>query len=167
MNRAWIPAGALAGVSVAGLIALGPLTDSLGNQVSFPTEVKTAGAANPASKPARSEVPVSIILSNPVGKVETAALTRGGKATASRANATEGLVGFKVRAGSSVTSQSATTTHSSTTTHKAATPTVKPKKAPVKRRTSLGGISESNSDQGLAGQSQGTSQGEQSVSPAP
>ena len=29
MNRAWIPAGALAGVSVAGLIALGPLTDSL------------------------------------------------------------------------------------------------------------------------------------------
>ena len=30
MNRAWIPAGALASVSVAGLIALGPLTDSLG-----------------------------------------------------------------------------------------------------------------------------------------
>ena len=29
MNRAWIPAGALASVSVAGLIALGPLTDSL------------------------------------------------------------------------------------------------------------------------------------------
>ena len=33
MNRAWIPAGALAGVSVAGLIALGQLTDSLGSQV--------------------------------------------------------------------------------------------------------------------------------------
>ena len=29
MNRAWIPAGALAGVSVAGLLALGPLTDSM------------------------------------------------------------------------------------------------------------------------------------------
>ena len=36
MNRAWIPAGALASVSVAGLIALGPLTDSLGTTVSVP-----------------------------------------------------------------------------------------------------------------------------------
>ena len=39
MNRAWIPAGALAGVSVAGLIALGPLTDSMGTPVPFPTTV--------------------------------------------------------------------------------------------------------------------------------
>ena len=36
MNRAWIPAGALAGMSVAGLIALGPLTDPLSTPVPFP-----------------------------------------------------------------------------------------------------------------------------------
>ena len=37
MNRAWIPAGALAGVSVAGLLALGPVTDSLSTPVEFAT----------------------------------------------------------------------------------------------------------------------------------
>ena len=45
MNRAWIPAGALAGVSVAGLIAMGPLlTDSLGTDLPFPTSVATPTA---------------------------------------------------------------------------------------------------------------------------
>ena len=39
MNRAWIPAGALASVSVAGLIALGSLTDSLGTPVTFSASV--------------------------------------------------------------------------------------------------------------------------------
>ena len=78
MNRAWIPAGALAGVSVAGLIALGPLTDSLSSPVSFPPSVTVKQAASTASTavPVRLNKPV-------VGKTQTAALKpRGGRAPA-------------------------------------------------------------------------------------
>ena len=50
MNRAWIPAGALASVSVAGLIALGPLTDSLGTTVSFSPTVATQISQGTAPK---------------------------------------------------------------------------------------------------------------------
>ena len=53
MNRAWIPAGALAGVSVAGLLALGPLTDSIGTQVAFPDPVPVK-APVPNDRPCRS-----------------------------------------------------------------------------------------------------------------
>src|SRR3954447_21553397 len=52
MNRAWIPAGALAGVSVAGLIALGPLTDSLTPPVTF-SSVVTVAAPQRTFQPAR------------------------------------------------------------------------------------------------------------------
>ena len=54
MNRAWIPAGALAGVSVAGLIALGQLTDSLDSKVDFPSNVTVDSSA---AKPAPSRWP--------------------------------------------------------------------------------------------------------------
>ena len=48
MNRAWIPAGALAGVSVAGLIALGPLTNSLTQQPLLPVRRDGFRAADAA-----------------------------------------------------------------------------------------------------------------------
>jgi hypothetical protein len=38
------------------------------------------GTERPAPAPVRTEVPVSIVLGRPVGRVETAALTRGGRA---------------------------------------------------------------------------------------
>ncbi len=51
MNRAWIPAGALAGMSVAGLLALGPVTDSLSTPVEFATSVPVGHA--PVAEPGR------------------------------------------------------------------------------------------------------------------
>ena len=56
MNRAWIPAGALASVSVAGLIALGPLTDSLGTTPFIPRSVQV----NTSASTVRESVPVSV-----------------------------------------------------------------------------------------------------------
>ena len=78
MNRAWIPAGALAGVSVAGLIALGQVTDSLNTPVSFQSSVAVT-----TPKPSASAAPVSFPASV-VGKTTHAALTRGGQAVAVR-----------------------------------------------------------------------------------
>jgi hypothetical protein len=166
MNRAWIPAGALAGMSVAGLIALGPLTDSLGNQVAFPTKIATAGSEHPPSERANSEVAVSITVPEPVGQVETAALTRGGHAKVSaRTNSTEGTVALKVTPGTGT--HSSGSTHATTQAPPAAAPktAVTPKKA-APRQNSIGDIGESNPDHGLAGGSQQTSGGETSSTPA-
>ena len=58
MNRAWIPAGALAGVSVAGLIALGQVTDSLSTPVSFPSSVAVT-TPKPSASVRRSASPAS------------------------------------------------------------------------------------------------------------
>ncbi|HEY3612478.1 MAG TPA: hypothetical protein VGK92_02180 [Gaiellales bacterium] len=153
-------------MSVAGLIALGPLTDSLGSQVTFRPSISTASTGKP--KQAQASVPVSIEL-HKVGTVETAALHsgRGGhaKTNASSVNSTDGAVALKVHS-AVTTTHAATSTSTSTTTHKAATATTKPKKAP-KRQTSLGGISETNGDQGLAAPGTQTSPGEQSSTPAP
>jgi hypothetical protein len=126
MNRAWIPAGALAGVSVAGLIALGPLTSSLGTQVSFhPTLAVTTPTAGHTRV-----VQVSVDLgASGTTATDTAALkvVRGGEATVAAGipSGDVGHVGFKRTSSSSQT-------RSGTTTVKA-----KPKKT-VQRAASIG-----------------------------
>ena len=138
MNRAWIPAGALAGVSVAGLIALGPLTSSLGTQVSFhPTLAVTTPTAGHTRV-----VRVSVDLgASGTTATDTAALrvVRGGEATVAGATPSGdvGHVGFK-RTSSSSQARSGTTT-------------VKAKPKTVKRVISIGGNSGPNGDSGLAG----------------
>ena len=77
MNRAWIPAGALAGVSVAGLIALGPLTDSLGTPVTFRPSVAVTTPTRRAPAPARERR-----RRHAGHRRTTAALVRGGRAAA-------------------------------------------------------------------------------------
>jgi hypothetical protein len=141
MNRAWIPAGALAGVSVAGLIALGPLTDSLGTQVSFPGAV----SLDPSTQVRTTAVPVSLDL-GAVGKNTTAAaaVSQGGRETAPTTNDDSGLVGYKKTPSSHSSTVRAATVR---TTH---APAVKPKKI-VKRATSIGADTGPNTDQGLAG----------------
>jgi hypothetical protein len=170
MNRAWIPAGALAGMSVAGLLALGPLTD-IGDPVKFPPAVHTAGDAA-VSKPPKEFVPVSISLKRPVGTVntETAAYDpgHGGQAlvTAGASNSTDGKVAVKVTPGTTVTHQTSSPTPSTTTAHTAAPPAEKPKPK-VARPLTIGGLSESNSDQGLASKGDKTTRGEQDSTLAP
>jgi hypothetical protein len=155
MNRAWIPAGALAGVSVAGLIALGPLTDSLGTQVSFhPTLAVTTPTAGHTRV-----VQVSVDLgASGTTATDTAALkvVRGGEATPAAATPSGdvGQVGFKRTSSSSQT-------RAATTTVKA-----KPKKT-VKRAASIGGNSGPNGDNGLAGGSSGSSSTSGGVSGTP
>jgi hypothetical protein len=163
MNRAWIPAGALAGVSVAGLIALGPLTDPLGTPVPFPVNAavpQLEAAVVPAS------VPVNLTLGT-TGSTHTqaAVLSLGGRQ--SSASSTEGPVALKLKPPSTVTSPSSPPATSVTATQAAPPPaTAKPKKV-VKRQTSLGASGETNSDQGLAGPTDTTSAGSQSSTPAP
>jgi len=158
MNRAWIPAGALASVSVAGLIALGPLTDSLGTQVSFhPTLAVTTPAAGQTRV-----LPVSVDrgVSGTTATSVSAALKvvrRGGEATLAAATPSGdvGQVGFK-----------RTTSPSQTRAATTVKPTVKPKKT-VKRASSIGANSGPNGDNGLAGGGSGssTSVGAQSGTP--
>jgi hypothetical protein len=164
MNRAWIPAGALAGVSVAGLIALGPLTDSLNTHVTFPRSIDAAPATSPNK--ARATVPVSINVKRPVGDTSTAALvkTRGGQSSVTLSTSSDtGQVAFKKFHSTS----NGTATASHTSSAAIATPPAKPKKKAVKRQTSIGTIGEQNGDSGLAGGSKGTSSlGEQSGTPS-
>lgn len=162
MNRAWIPAGALAGVSVAGLIALGPLTDSLNTHVPFPTSISPAVGTSPSK--ARATVPVSITIKHAVGNTVTAALpVRGGASSA--VLSTSGDAGQVALHINSKPSGSGTT--SSQTATRTTPPAAATKKAP-KRQTSIGTIGEPNGDAGLAGGSKGsTSLGEQSSTPAP
>ena len=156
MNRAWIPAGALASVSVAGLIALGPLTDSLGTTVSFPDSVRVnTGAASQS----QASVPVSVNLRT-VGNVKTQpAVSRGDRATTVNVVTSDsGQVGYRKRV-----------TSAPRVVVAPAKPAVKPekKKAP-KRQQSIGTTGETNSDNGLAGSGQGSQgQGETSSTLAP
>jgi hypothetical protein len=157
MNRAWIPAGALASVSVAGLIALGPLTDSLGTQVSFhPTLAVTTPTAGHTRV-----VQVSVDLgASGTTATDTAALkvVRGGEATVAAATPSGdvGQVGFHHTSSSSQTRAATTTVE----------PTAKPKKT-VKRAASIGGNSGPNGDNGLAGGSSGSSSTSGGVSGTP
>jgi hypothetical protein len=160
MNRAWIPAGALAGVSVAGLLAMGPLTDSMNPSVPFPLPVTVAQPTTVAKQ--SSSIPVSLSFKSAVGSTETAALrtNRGGHAFTT--SSSEGQVALKLH--SQVSAHSATAVTHSTTTH--TTPAAKPKKV-VKRLQSIGTVGETNSDSGFASGSGGkTSTGESSPTPS-
>ena len=161
MNRAWIPAGALAGVSVAGLLALGPLTDSLSSPVTF--------SATALSMPATTQAPTYVAVKVNLGKtgsvhtkpnaVPASLRSRGGVADDT---ASAGQVSVKVRP-----AHTAAATTSSGTTHKAATPpATKPKKKAVKRQTIITDVGESNPDSGLAsGDNTKTGLGESSSTP--
>jgi hypothetical protein len=157
MNRAWIPAGALASVSVAGLIALGPLTDSLNPPVNFhPTFAVTTPDAGKTRV-----VPVSVNYgtkgtTNTNAAAASLALTRGGAATtAPTTNSDAGTVGFHK-------TSSPPSTASATVESK---PKVKPKT--VKRQNSIGAQSGPNGDNGLAsgGSGSGSNVGAQSGTP--
>jgi hypothetical protein len=164
MNRAWIPAGALAGVSVAGLLAMGPLTDSMSTPVSFPQAVTVVQPATSAKQ--SSSVPVSLNLKSAVGSTETAALNtnRGGQASAFTTSGSEGQVALKLH--SQVSTHTATATVTQSTTTNTATPPAKPKKV-VKRLQLIGTVGETNSDSGFASGSSGkTSTGESSPTPS-
>jgi hypothetical protein len=156
MNRAWIPAGALAGVSVVGLIALGHITDSLGTPVTFSPSV----AVTTPNASRGSVLPVSVDYGQR-GSTRTAALQRGGRAAVTSTNSDAGLVGFK-RAPATQPNSLAPTTPTATP------PPAKPKKT-VKRQTLItGATSGPNDDQGLAGSHSGGTAGlgEQSSKPA-
>jgi hypothetical protein len=157
MNRAWIPAGALAGVSVAGLLALGPLTDSLGTPVKFETSVPVMTSAGKPGTVTGS-VPVSVNVSI-VGKTQTEAVSRGGKSTASASNTDSGFVSVKQR---TVTARPATS--NTPVADAPAKPPATPKKQP-KRPVSIGTTGEPNSDQGFAGGSGSREAGEQASTP--
>jgi hypothetical protein len=162
MNRAWIPAGALAGVSVAGLLALGPLTDSLGTKVAFPPPVEPPPVA---AQP--SVVPVSVDFGKKgTLKTEKVASLHGGQAIAlPDTNPDAGQVGFRRSTGSSSSSTSSTGSSSSGGTSTTQAPPAKPK-TPPKRQTTITATGESNGDAGLAGGSSGSSGlGEQSGTP--
>ena len=158
MNRAWIPAGALAGVSVAGLIGLGQLTDSLGTPVTFNASL---AVTTPTAGHTRV-LPVSVDY-GATGKTATsieASLSKGGRqAPATPTSGDTGLAGYR-RASSSSTARTATLTVKSTAK-------AKPKKT-VKRQNSIGALSGPNGDNGLTGANSGasgTSVGAQSGTP--
>ena len=162
MNRAWIPAGALAGVSVAGLIALGQLTDSLGTPVTFNASL---AVTTPTAGHTRL-LPVSVDQGTR-GKTNTSSieaslqkLSKGGRqAPAAPTSGDAGPVGFH-RTSASSTVRAATATIKSTAK-------AKPKKT-VKRQNSIGALSGPNGDNGLTGGTSGasgTSVGAQSGTP--
>jgi hypothetical protein len=91
-------------VAVLAVVVLAYLV-SEGPGVQAPASIPTATAL-PAARPAASVVPVSISLTNPIGSVETATLTRGGHASAT---AIHGRVAVKVRAAAARTTTTTTT----------------------------------------------------------
>ncbi len=139
MNRAWIPAGALAGVSVAGLIALGPLTNSLTQQPSFPSAVTVSVPQTPPKA-----LPVSYSRRGAVGNIEHAALkvSRGGQAAGQSGDV--GQVALQIK------KKPAPQASQATAPPPPAAP-AKPQKKAAKRPATIGGVSGPNSDAGLAG----------------
>jgi hypothetical protein len=137
MNRAWIPAGALAGVSVAGLLALGPLTDSMGTPVAFPEPVTIA-------KPTANDFrPVSVTVDGgTVGSLQQTASLRGGRATSTAPpNSDVGYVSY---------SKTAAVVKAAKNSSNAKTTVKSKKKKPVNRNVPIGGAAEMNSSAGLA-----------------
>jgi len=139
---------------VAGLIALGPLTDSLQKPVSFSSVVTV-----PATAQAKRFVPVSVS-PGVVGKTTHASLdvNRGGRASVQAP--TSGDIGpVAVKISHNPPASQAPATHSSPTT--SATPA---KKKTNKRPSSIGGSTAPNGDVGLASGNKGgsSSVGEQS-----
>jgi hypothetical protein len=164
MNRAWIPAGALAGVSVAGLIAVGQLTDSLGTPANF-----TPTLAVPTSTPSTSQPVALNVDEGPVGKntVTPAVAKRGGQASSLSTSGDSGPVGYKRTASTGISTAPATLPSTPSVTPTAPTT---PAKKPVKRQHSMiGADSGPNGSDGLAGggSHSSTSTGAQSGTPAP
>jgi len=157
MNRAWIPAGALAGVSVAGLIALGPLTDSLTPPVTF-SSVVTVAAPQSTFKPVRVSVNAG-----QKGNITHATVTRGGHSVVD-ANAAAGEVAYAKKPASQ---PRATPTTSAAPPPAPSPPPAKTPKKTVKRQSSIGGSSGPNDSGGLvSGASDGSpGRGEQSNTP--
>lgn len=157
MNRAWIPAGALASLSVAGLLALGPLTDSMGTKVTFLPSVE----APPSGDQRTTAVPVNFDIVQPAGDTNTegAALTRGGESSTVTPNSDVGQVGYRVRSGPAT---------SKVKTKALAKPQVKKKVTKPKRAKSITGIGETNSTSGLTSGAtgSGTDIGEQAPTPS-
>jgi hypothetical protein len=154
MNRAWIPAAALAGVSVAGLIALGPLTDSMGTKVSFPTSVAIV-----QTSASHNALPVAIRVNRGVsGQTSTTGADRGGPAsTVITTGSDTGFAGFRK------------TKPPAKTPPKTATPAKsKPKKTAKPTSQSIGTSGETGPDSGFAGGSSGGTQGhgEQAATPS-
>jgi hypothetical protein len=155
MNRAWIPAGALATVSVAGLIALGPLTE--GMKVDFPESVPA-----PAASTTHARVVAVRLDTGAIGDTSTVepavaiANSRGKEATPPLTNGDEGRVSLNKRY-----------TIAATGPAKAKPKAAAKKKPAVKRQASIGTYGEANSDTGLAGGEPGsTAPGEQIQTPA-
>jgi hypothetical protein len=166
MNRAWIPVGALAGVSVAGLIALGPLTSSMGTPVSFPTSIPTLqpGASAPVI---RVNANVGVKGHTTVNAGFKVKRTPGGRANGAvnPTNITAGNVG---EVATKITPRTGTTAPATAQTHvTVSTPPAKPKK-PAKRPVSITASGETNGDGGFAsgGGNQQTSNGAQSQTPS-
>ena len=163
MNRAWIPAGALAGVSVAGLLALGPLTDSMGTGVPFPQAI--TGPSQGTGKPGTSQqlAPVSLDISvrTPVGKTTTKGPARGSQATApGDPNASQGFVSVEIH-------KPQPKSNTAPGTARIVTAKPKPKKTVTSTRKSISTAGETNDTSGLAGEnSPQTGHGEQSQTPS-
>ena len=162
MNRAWIPAGALAGVSVAGLIALGPLTKSMGTSVSYPPPI----TSQQSGKPGGSHELRAVSLSVNAGLVgnTTTNRARGSQALATtNTNSNEGLVGLHIHKATPSKTGPATS-RTGTTTSKPKKPVKQPVKAP---RKSISTSGETNDSAGLAGNNNGSvGPGEQSQTPS-
>jgi hypothetical protein len=158
MNRAWIPAGALAGVSVAGLIALGPLTDSLTPAVPFPSAVVTVAETQHALPPAR--VSVSLGQRGSTDTENTAANARGGKGV--DPSGTAGQVALAIKRAPALPTRNVTTPPPA-----APTAPPKPQKKVVKRQATISGSSGPNDSSGLASGSSSTptGRGEQQSTP--
>jgi hypothetical protein len=151
MNRAWIPAGALAGVSVAGLIALGPLTH-FDTPVSFPGSL-TIDSSSPTKASSKS---VAVhINEGTVGGTRSIqvkpAVSRGGPA----ADATAPVSGESGAVGYRIPHASHSSTNSTTTSSTA--PKAKPKKTTKRANSPIGASSGPNGDNGLAGVGSGSS----------
>ena len=143
MNRAWIPAGALAGVSVAGLIALGPLTNSLTQQpVSFPSVVTVSVPQTPPQVRCRSATAAR----EWSGNIEHAALTRRRSGQAAGQSGDVGQVARRDLEEAAPQASRSDGCAAAGRTRKAA------KKKAAKRPTTIGGISGPNSDDGLGRQ---------------
>ena len=142
MNRAWIPAGALAGVSVAGLLALGPLTDSLQHARVVPVRRDRVRSRRRRA----ASVPVSVT-GGVVGSHDAhAALTARRAASRAPDEQRHGL-----RRGEDLAEAAARgAVDPRRRRSHARQPTPAKKKTAKPRPTSIGGSSESNGDEGLA-----------------
>ena len=128
MNRAWIPAGALAGVSVAGLIAIGPLlTDSLTTNASFPSTHRDPEAGEHARGVRAGELQRKARSARPDERhVPAVGARRRAQVAVNAASCDAGQVGYR----RTVTPASHTSTAATTNVKPTPKPTTPTKKRP-------------------------------------